>query len=147
MSDVTYQLNPPKVSLYAEKLMFKLLFEHNLFSKIFTESGWKDDDIAFSLGLPEELENLEGSKTIIRELFTARAKQIARRKVSVPKNLTQAYQNLARLSEFVGFNETEYELLRFALHLRNDKALSELGEYVQRVNLYSVIRILASLLK
>ena len=38
-----YQLNPPTVSAYAERIMLKLLFEHKGFQIIFKESCWCED--------------------------------------------------------------------------------------------------------
>ncbi|MDH2998146.1 serine/threonine protein phosphatase [Pasteurellaceae bacterium LFhippo2] len=147
MSNVTYLLNPPQVSSYAEKVMFKMLFERNLFSKVFNETSWRDDDIALGLGLPTELDGSDECKTVARELFSERMKFIARKKISVPKHLGVAYKNLDRLVEFIELDRAEYELLRFALHLKYDKPLYDLMTYFPKVTLSGVIEHLSSLLK
>ena len=51
-----YQLNPATFSLYSEKIMLKTMFGYKFVSEFFRNNGYDDDDVAYSLGLPQETE-------------------------------------------------------------------------------------------
>lgn len=140
-----YQLNPPTVSVYAEHLMLKLLFEHKGFPEIFRENGWRDDDIATALGLPPEMENIDNVRSVVKELLQARYKE-TNFSEDVSERWKMAYQNIEKLSEIVELNEAEKNIFRFVFHLRAEKQMKDLMCYLPHINLSQAIEIVADIL-
>lgn len=142
-----YKLNPSTVSSYTENMMLKILFEHKVFSEVFRESSWRSDEIASAFGLPEELENDKNLRTVARQLLKARYKTLQKSTALLPELWKQAYENLASLSEFLQLNPVEQELLRFAMHLRSERAMQDLFECLPKSDLQRTATIMADLLK
>ena len=142
-----YKLNPSTVSSYTENMMLKILFEHKVFSEVFRESSWRSDEIASAFGLPEELENDKNLRTVARQLLKARYKTLQISTALLPELWKQAYENLASLSEFLQLNPVEQELLRFAMHLRSERAMQDLFECLPKSDLQRTATIMADLLK
>ena len=142
-----YKLNPPTVSSYTENMMLKVLFEHKGFSEVFRESSWRSDEIASAFGLPEELENDKNLRTVARRLLKERYKTLQKSTALLPELWKQAYENLARLAEFLQLNPVEQEILRFAMHLRSEGPMCDLLGYLPKSDLQRTAAIVADLLK
>ena len=142
-----YKLNPPTVSSYTENMMLKILFEHKGFSEVFRESSWRSDEIASAFGLPEELENDKNLRTVARQLLKERYKTLQKSTALLSELWKQAYENLASLAEFLQLNPVEQELLRFAMHLRSERAMQDLFECLPKSDLQRTATIMADLLK
>lgn len=142
-----YKLNPPTVSSYTENMMLKILFEHKGFSEVFRESSWRSDEIASAFGLPEELENDKNLRTVARRLLKERYKTLQKSTALLSDLWKQAYENLASLAEFLQLNPIELELLRFAMHLRNEGPMQDLFECLPKSDLQRTATIMADLLK
>ncbi len=140
----TYQLNPPSVNLYCEKLMLSLLFQQGLFSKLFSRNNW-DDDIALPLGLPEELEDNHNMRPISRQLLHARWKNISQQ-LEYKGAHELAEHNLAFIQQYFHLSEAEADLLRFAVYLHSNNPLRELLYKLRRMNFLGICNVLSSLL-
>lgn len=144
-------LNPPQVSLYAEKIMLRILFEYDGMRKFLCNHRvWVSDKIAQDLGIPLEWEDEEDAKAIqarIRQLLSARHRQL----IDTPLPTTiagweTAYTNLTVLAENLQLNAAETEILRMALHMNAEKAMEQTFRYVSEVNYRNIISILSELL-
>ncbi len=142
-----YKLNPPTVSSYTENMMLKVLFEHKGFSEVFRESSWRSDGIANAFGIPDALKSNEDLRNIVGNLLKERYKTLQKSTALLPSLWKQAYENLARLAEFLQLNPVEQELLRFAMHLRSEGAMRDLFEYLPKSDLQRTAAIMADLLK
>ena len=142
-----YKLNPPTVSSYTENMMLKVLFEHKGFSEVFRESSWRSDGIANAFGIPDALKSNEDLRNIVGNLLKERYKTLQKSTALLPELWKQAYENLARLAEFLQLNPVEQELLRFAMHLRSEGAMRDLFEYLPKSDLQRTAAIMADLLK
>ena len=141
-----YKLNPPTVSSYTENMMLKVLFEHKGFSEVFRESSWRSDGIANAFGIPDALKSNEDLRNIVGNLLKERYKTLQKSTALLPELWKQAYENLARLAEFLQLNSVEQELLRFAMHLRSEGAMRDLFGYLPKSDLQRTAAIMADLL-
>lgn len=141
-----YKLNPPTVSSYTENMMLKVLFEHKGFSEVFRESSWRSDGIANAFGIPDALKSNEDLRNIVGNLLKERYKTLQKSTALLPELWKQAYENLARLAEFLQLNPVEQELLRFAMHLRSEGAMRDLFGYLPKSDLQRTAAIMADLL-
>ena len=141
-----YKLNPPTVSSYTENMMLKVLFEHKGFSEVFRESSWRSDGIANAFGIPDALKSNEDLRNIVGNLLKERYKTLQKSTALLPELWKQAYENLARLAEFLQLNPVEQELLRFAMHLRSEGPMRDLFEYLPKSDLQRTAAIMADLL-
>ncbi|HGO5853838.1 TPA: AAA family ATPase [Mannheimia haemolytica] len=140
-----YQLNPSTVSLYSEKIMLKAMFEHKLFSEFFRNDNYRDDDVAFAIGLPQEMEKDSELKPLARELLRERYKAIVNQ--NEPLDCWQiAYENLARLTQFLGLTSAEQAVMRFVFHFRAERNLRSLLEYFPHMDLHQTSLILSDFL-
>lgn len=139
-----YQLNPPTVSAYAERIMLKLLFEHKGFQIIFKESCWCED-IATALGLPSEMGYDRGLRPKVKALLQTRYKYL-KLEGNEPDIWKFAYQNLTKLSEILELNSTEKDIFKLIFHIRAEKQVNELLQYMPKVNLPQTMDILADIL-
>lgn len=142
-----YQLNPPTVSSYTENMMLKVLFEHKGFSEVFRESSWRSDGIANAFGIPDALKSNEDLRNIVGNLLKERYKILQKSTALLPDLWKQAYENLARLAEFLQLNPVEQEVLRFAMHLRSEEPMRDLLGYLPKSDLQRTAAIVADLLK
>ena len=142
-----YKLNPPTVSSYTENMMLKVLFEHKGFSEVFRESSWRSDGIANAFGIPDALKSNEDLRNIVGNLLKERYKTLQKSTALLPSLWRQAYENLARLAEFLQLNPVEQELLRFAMHLRSEEPMRDLLGYLPKSDLQRTAAIVADLLK
>ena len=142
-----YKLNPPTVSSYTENMMLKVLFEHKGFSEVFRESNWRSDGIANAFGIPDALKSNEDLRNIVGNLLKERYKTLQKSTAFLPSLWRQAYENLARLAEFLQLNPVEQELLRFAMHLRSEEPMRDLLGYLPKSDLQRTAAIVADLLK
>ena len=142
-----YKLNPPTVSSYTENMMLKVLFEHKGFSEVFRESSWRSDGIANAFGIPDALKSNEDLRSIVGNLLKERYKTLQKSTALLPELWKQAYENLARLAEFLQLNPVEQEILRFAMHLRSEEPMRDLLGYLPKSDLQRTAAIVADLLK
>ena len=142
-----YKLNPPTVSSYTENMMLKVLFEHKGFSEVFRESSWRSDGIANAFGIPDALKSNEDLRNIVGNLLKERYKTLQKSTALLPSLWRQAYENLARLAEFLQLNPVEQEILRFAMHLRSEEPMRDLLGYLPKSDLQRTAAIVADLLK
>ena len=142
-----YKLNPPTVSSYTENMMLKVLFEHKGFSEVFRESSWRSDGIANAFGIPDALKSNEDLRNIVGNLLKERYKILQKSTALLPDLWKQAYENLARLAEFLQLNPVEQEVLRFAMHLRSEEPMRDLLGYLPKSDLQRTAAIVADLLK
>ena len=142
-----YKLNPPTVSSYTENMMLKVLFEHKGFSEVFRESSWRSDGIANAFGIPDALKSNEDLRNIVGNLLKERYKTLQKSTALLPELWKQAYENLARLAEFLQLNPVEQEILRFAMHLRSEEPMRDLLGYLPKSDLQRTAAIVADLLK
>ena len=142
-----YKLNPPTVSSYTENMMLKVLFEHKGFSEVFRESSWRSDGIANAFGIPDALKSNEDLRNIVGNLLKERYKTLQKSTALLPNLWRQAYENLARLAEFLQLNPVEQEILRFAMHLRSEEPMRDLLGYLPKSDLQRTAAIVADLLK
>ncbi|MFC0308466.1 AAA family ATPase [Gallibacterium trehalosifermentans] len=140
-----YQLNPSTVSLYSEKIMLKAIFEHNLFSAFFRNNNYCDDDIAFAIGLPPEMESDAELKQQARQLLKQRYQIILVQKEDA-KGWQTAYENLDKLAEFLELTTCEKAIMKFVFHLRAERNFNNLLGYLPTVDLSQAASILADLL-
>lgn len=140
-----YQLNPSTVSLYSEKIMLKAMFEHKLFSEFFRHDNYRDDDVAYAIGLPAEMETDADLKQQARELLKQRYQTILSQQEE-PKDWRTAYDNLAKLTELLELTACEKAIMQFAFHLRAERNLRDLLEYLPKVDLRQAASILANLI-
>ncbi|MDD0824417.1 ATP-binding protein [Mannheimia sp. AT1] len=139
-----YQLNPSTVSLYSEKIMLKAMFEHKLFSAFFRNDEYRDDDVAFAIGLPQEMEKDAELKQLARELLKQRYQTILSQKES-PECWQTAYVNLVKLTEFLDLTACEQAVMKFVFHLRAEQNLCSLLKYLPNMDLNQTALILADL--
>ncbi|MEE6029511.1 AAA family ATPase [Avibacterium paragallinarum] len=140
-----YQLNPSTVSLYSEKIMLKAMFEYKLFSEFFSNNCYDDDDVAYALGLPQEMETDADLKQQARELLKQRYQTILAQKEE-PKNWQTAYDNLTKLTEFLELTACEKAIMRFTFHLQAERGLLDLLAYLPKGDLDQAASILANLI-
>ena len=107
-------LNPPQVSLYAEKIMLRILFEYDGMRKFLCNHRvWVSDKIAQDLGIPLEWEDEDDAKVIqarIRQLLSARYREIT--ETPLPATLAgweTAYTHLTVLADHLHHNTAETE--------------------------------------
>lgn len=141
-----YQLNEPTVSAYTENLMLKLLLEHKGFNEVFSINGWNDNDIASALGLPNEMDGVEGIRPKIYSLLQERYKIIQKSTALVPETMRLAYRNIDKLAEFIQLNETEKTIFTFIMHLRAESILCDLFCRLPKVDLNRAIICVSKLL-
>ena len=144
-------LNPPQVSLYAEKIMLRILFEYDGMRKFLCNHRvWVSDKIAQDLGIPLEWEDEDDAKVIqvrIRQLLSARYREIT--ETPLPATLAgweTAYTNLTVLADNLQLNTAETEILRMALHMNTEKAMEQTCRYISEINYRNIITILSELL-
>ncbi len=140
-----YQLNPSTVSLYSEKIMLKAMFEHRLFSEFFRNDNYRRDDVAFAMGLPEEMEKEKELKPLARDLLKARYRAIVSQN-DLPELWQVAYENLAKLAQFLDLNPCEQAVMQFAFHFRAERNLRNLLEYFPHMDLNQTALVLSDLL-
>ncbi|MCW9710522.1 ATP-binding protein [Avibacterium sp. 21-586] len=140
-----YQLNPATVSLYSEKIMLKAMFEYKLFSEFFRNNRYDDDDVAYALGLPQEMKTDADLEQQARELLKQRYQTILAQKEE-PKNWQTAYDNLAKLTEFLELTACEKAIMKLAFHLQAERNLLDLLAYIPKGDLDQVASILANLI-
>ncbi|NBI14033.1 AAA family ATPase, partial [[Haemophilus] felis] len=140
-----YQLTPPTVSLYAERLMLKVLFEYNGFSSFLGDRGWQRNDVARALGLPSKLEDDENFRSITKALLAERFEQVKSFKMGANQGFDVAYQNIENITKYLELNETEKQILQFSFHLRAEEALKELFDCLPKLDLSRAVLFLAKL--
>ncbi|WP_232516782.1 AAA family ATPase [Ursidibacter maritimus] len=141
-----YKLTAPTVSLYAEKMMLKVLFEHRGLEAIFQESRWKSNEVASALGLPSKLEREENLPELVKQLLLPRYKKLKKTTVFSDKDWLQTEENLAKLAQILSLNAPEVEVLRFSLHLKIESGFEDVFNYFSQKNLAQSTDILAELL-
>ncbi|SUB47138.1 AAA family ATPase [Pasteurella multocida] len=156
------KLNKPTVSPYAEKLILKILFEHNQINKLIRRNDYYSDDLASALGLPEEDDLLvttdetsskasgvfgtQSIKPTVTKLLKARYQKIKALPLIIPDYLAVAYDNLHRIQQYLELNEEEFAILQLTMHIRAEKALEVGLELLGSADLSTACRIIASLL-
>lgn len=120
------------------------MFEHKLFSAFFRNDEYRDDDVAFSIGLPQEMEKDAELKQLARELLKQRYQTILSKKES-PECWQTAYMNLVKLTEFLDLTACEQAVMKFVFHLRAERNLLSLLEYLPNMDLNQAALILADL--
>lgn len=144
MSEI--QLNPPTVSLYTEQLMLKILLKENGLKKFLQRNGYRDDDIAMALGLPEESAFEEDMYVNVQKLLQRRYKQIEQLTFTADEHWQQAYQNLAKIQKYLGLSEIESQLLRFSLHIDGEPILESTLDLLGNMDMNKACAIMANLL-
>lgn len=140
-----YQLNPPTLSLYAEKIALKILCENNGFNQFFHSNGWNSDRLALALGLKSEWDNLE-SIPHIKKAFLKRYQEIKSLSVTMLPEWEIAYQNIDRLAEYIELNDTEKEILTLAFHIQNESIFNLIFDLLDNVSPYMLVQWLSKLL-
>lgn len=141
-----YNLNPPTVSLYTEKMMLKVLFEHKGLETLFEESRWKSDEVARALGLSNKLEKEENLPEIVVQLLKPRYKTLQKMTALSDENWQQAEENLVQLAQLLSLNEAEVSVLRLSLHLKLENDFEEVFNYFSPKSLAQTVDFLAKLL-
>lgn len=147
------KLNPPTVSLYTEKLILKVLLEHNVINKFIRESSYRDDNLAASLGLPEEDDPVYFAKDsgisfklAINKALKKRYAEIQNLPLDIPDNFIIAYQNIAKIQKYLDLTAEETQILQFSMHLQAEKSLENTLDYLGNVDLNTACSVVASLL-
>jgi hypothetical protein len=73
--ETNWRLASSTLSLYAEKLIIRIILRHDGLKKNFGKHSW-DNDVALPLGLPEEIRDEPDTRQIIRTLLEARWQEI-----------------------------------------------------------------------
>ncbi len=133
-----YNLNPPTVSLFSEKLLLKILCEHNGFNHFFRSHGWSDDTLAYALGLNNEWDNQE-SISSVKLLLQKRYQEIKKCPFSVPSELEIAYQNINKLTQYIELNEVEKAIFTLVFHLKHEEIIENGFNFLGSVNITSAI--------
>ncbi|HHE3654740.1 TPA: AAA family ATPase [Pasteurella multocida] len=157
------KLNKPTVSPYAEKLILKILFEHNQLKKFVRHTDYNYDELASALGLPEADDLLvtadetsskasgafgtQSIKPTVTRLLKARYQKINALPLIIPDYLAVAYDNLHRIQQYLELNEEEFAILQLSMHIRTEKALEVGLELLGSADLSTACRIIASLLE
>jgi len=124
IAETTWHLQPSTLSLYAEKLIIRIILQHDGLRKNFGQHSW-DEDVALPLGLPEALRDEPNMQQIIRTLLEARWQEIRHKEDDETSFFAQAEKNIAFITARLSFNETEIALFRLAVYFRGEKALRE----------------------
>ena len=124
-TETNWRLEPSTLSLYAEKLIIRMILRHDGLKSTFRPNYW-DEDVALPLGLPEELQGEPDMQQIVRTLLEARWQEIRHKEEDETSFFTQAEKNIAFIAARLSFNETEIALFRLAVYLHDEKALREL---------------------
>lgn len=153
------KLNKPTVSLYTEKLILKILFEHNQINKLIRRNDYYSDDVAHCLGLPEddvlldklENENDGNSRSLFRatatQLLKKRYKEIKALECVIPENLQIAYENLSRIQRYLDLTKEELAILQLSMHIRAENELESTLDFLGNTDLNNACRLLALLLE
>ncbi len=120
-----WRLEPSSLSLYAEKLIIRIILQHDGLRKNFGQHSW-DEDVALPLGLPEKLRDEPDMQQIVRTLLEARGQEIRHKEDDETSFFVQAEKNIDFITARLSFNETEIALFRLAVYLRGEKALREI---------------------
>lgn len=120
-----WRLAPSSLSLYAEKLIIRIILQHDGLRKNFGQHSW-DEDVALPLGLPEKLRDEPDMQQIVRTLLEARWQEIRHKEDDETSFFVQAEKNIDFITARLSFNETEIALFRLAVYLRGEKALREI---------------------
>ena len=120
-----WRLEPSSLSLYAEKLIIRIILQHDGLRKNFGQHSW-DEDVALPLGLPEKLRDEPDMQQIVRTLLEARWQEIRHKEDDETSFFVQAEKNIDFITARLSFNETEIALFRLAVYLRGEKALREI---------------------
>ena len=123
--ETNWRLEPSSLSLYAEKLIIRIILRHDGLTKNFGKHSW-DNDVALPLGLPEEIRDEPDTRQIIRTLLEARWQEIRHKEDDETSFFAQAEKNIAFIAARLSFNETEIALFRLAVYFRGEKALREI---------------------
>ena len=123
--ETNWRLAPSTLSLYAEKLIIRIILRHDGLKKNFGKHSW-DNDGALPLGLPEEIRDEPDTRQIIRTLLEARWQEIRHKEDDETSFFVQAEKNIDFITARLSFNETEIALFRLAVYLRGEKALREI---------------------
>lgn len=153
-----YQLTEPTVSLYAEKMMHKILNDKANFSSFFRHNNWQDDDVASALGFPDELgsnEHLLNSKPDFKKTVKALLKQRFTEIETLSLDdqnldnqnefIQQAYRNQQFIADLLELEPVEQEIFRFAFHLKFEPNFLSLLEYTGRKNFSQTLQYLSTL--
>ncbi|MDO5055629.1 MAG: ATP-binding protein [Pasteurella oralis] len=140
-----YQLNPSQVSLYTERLILKILFEHQGFNHFLSAHHWQDDSVANALGLPSELDGKENYKAIVKELLKNRMAELSFSD-EIPDNVQQMYQNLEKITELLALNLAEQKIFQLAIHIRSERVLERAFSFFPKIDINRAIAIVSSLL-
>lgn len=124
-TETNWRLEPSTLSLYAEKLIIRIILQHDGLRKNFGQHSW-DEDVALPLGLPEKLRDEPDMQQIVRALLEARWQEIRHKEDDETSFFVQAEKNIDFITARLSFNETEIALFRLAVYLRGEKALREI---------------------
>ena len=124
-TETNWRLEPSTLSLYAEKLIIRIILQHDGLRKNFGQHSW-DEDVALPLGLPEKLRDEPDMQQIVRTLLEARWQEIRHKEDDETSFFVQAEKNIDFITARLSFNETEIALFRLAVYLRGEKALREI---------------------
>mgnify|MGYP000073399011 CR=1 FL=1 len=91
-----WRLEPSSLSLYAEKLIIRIILQHDGLRKNFGQHSW-DEDVALPLGLPEKLRDEPDMQQIVRTLLEARWQEIRHKEDDETSFFVQAEKILTLL--------------------------------------------------
>ncbi|QIW16359.1 hypothetical protein A4G20_08425 [Pasteurellaceae bacterium RH1A] len=140
------QLNPPKVSPYAEYIILALLFEHKGQEFWFyqdEENNWRDDDLALALGVPKELfkNNSKEAFQLTIEGLKARYQVYLDNPDLVKVTNERIEQNLQHLAKVLNLSAFEIAILRLAVYIASERTLKDSLNYI-KANLKSLAQFL-----
>ena len=127
--ETNWRLEPSSLSLYAEKLIIRIILQHDGLRKNFGQHSW-DEDVALPLGLPEKLRDEPDMQQIVRTLLEARWQEIRHKEDDETSFFVQAEKNIDFITARLSFNETEIALFRLAVYLRNLRDFNQCNHFI-----------------
>ncbi|WP_386694598.1 AAA family ATPase [Lonepinella sp. MS14435] len=125
-----YQLQPSSLSLYSQKMILRYLLDSNAWRFFIEKKGWSDSDLAFALGMPEELD-IEFSDEIaerqfkensFKQLLIQRYQQIQQQQDD-EEQWKMLDKNIAFLTDLLNLSDVEQAVLHLATHLELENEL------------------------
>ncbi len=125
-----YQLQPSSLSIYSQKMILRYLFDCNAWRFFIEKKGWSDSDLAFALGMPEELD-IEFSDEIaerqfkensFKQLLIQRYQQIQQQQDN-EEQWAMLDKNIAFLTSLLNLSDVEQKLLYLSTHLELENVL------------------------
>lgn len=126
------KLNPSTLSLYNQRLTYRILFElHKLDRFLPRSDGWDDDDLASALGIPLEYEENSEIRNDLKKALKARL-QTAFHQTEADSDWAAAEQNLSKIAQRLKFGSIEHEILKLAFYLNAEPIIHRVLHYLGR---------------